>query len=395
MDKADHSGLHVLLRQQRPIPLDVMLDCGPGELLALVGPSGAGKSTVLRCIAGLHSPQAGHISCDGNAWYDSGQARNIPAHRRSVGMVFQSYALFPHMTAAGNVMAALGHLPSGKRAARAEELLRQVNLTGLETRYPAELSGGQQQRVAVARALAREPAALLLDEPFSAVDRSTRQRLYRELAELRKELQIPAILVTHDLDEAALLADRLCLLHHGRTLQTGSPQEVMTRPASVEAARLVDVRNIFTGRIAGHDGERELTLLEWSGYRLEVPHDPSLAPGTQINWAIPTANVLLHRRDRPSRGEHENPVPGTISEFVILGDNASVAVAVDGIAETPLFMSIPLHAARRNHIGVGERVTVSLLTSSIHIIPPEGSGKLVSEATSEAEMRSAEPISGR
>ena len=384
MDKPDRNGLQVLLRQRRPIPLDVELGCGPGELLALVGPSGAGKSTVLRCIAGLHSPETGHISCDGMAWYDSGRALNISAHRRSVGMVFQSYALFPHMTAAGNIMAALGHLPASQRTARAEELLRQVNLTGLERRRPAELSGGQQQRVAVARALAREPAVLLLDEPFSAVDRSTRQRLYRELAELRKELQIPAILVTHDLDEASLLADRLCLLHHGRTLQTGSPHEVMTRPASVEAARLVDVRNIFTGRIAAHDGEREVTLLDWNGYRLEVPHEPSRAPGTQVNWAIPTANVLLHRRDRPSRGEHENPVPGTISEFVILGDNASVAVAVDGIADTPLFMSIPLHAARRNHIGVGERVTVSLLTNSIYIMPSEGSGEPMGKSKLEA-----------
>ena len=296
-------GLHVRLNQQRPIPLDAVLDCGPGEMLALVGPSGAGKSTVLRCIAGLHSPQGGRITCNGAVWYDGAGGVNFPAWRRSAGMVFQSYALFPHMTAEGNVKAALGHLPAPERSARAQALLRQVNLSGLERRYPAELSGGQQQRVAVARALAREPAVLLLDEPFSAVDRSTRQKLYRELAELRKELRIPVLLVTHDLDEAALLADRLCLLHHGRTLQSGTPQEVMTRPASVEAARLVDVRNIFTGRIAGHDSARRVTILEWNRYRLETPYQPRIAAGTSVAWAIPTANVLLHRRDRPSRGE--------------------------------------------------------------------------------------------
>ena len=387
-------GLHVRLNQQRPIPLDAVLDCGPGEMLALVGPSGAGKSTVLRCIAGLHSPQGGRITCNGAVWYDGAGGVNFPAWRRSAGMVFQSYALFPHMTAEGNVKAALGHLPAPERSARAQALLRQVNLSGLERRYPAELSGGQQQRVAVARALAREPAVLLLDEPFSAVDRSTRQKLYRELAELRKELRIPVLLVTHDLDEAALLADRLCLLHHGRTLQSGTPQEVMTRPASVEAARLVDVRNIFTGRIAGHDSARRVTILEWNRYRLETPYQPRIAAGTSVAWAIPTANVLLHRRDRPSRGEQENPVAGRVSEFVVLGDSASVAVDVEGIADTPLFMTIALHAAQRNRIAIGEQVHVSLLAEAIYIMPGEVSGGAPHTAASGTEGKNEEDDAG-
>src|SRR5690606_21568120 len=137
--------------------------------------------------------------------------------RRRIGMVFQDYALFPHLSALDNVIVAMGHVPSELRRERAQAWLTQVRLEGLETRYPAQLSGGQRQRVAVARALAREPDILLLDEPFSAVDQVTRRRLQRELARLRESIHIPMVLVTHDLDEANALADRLCVLYGGRS----------------------------------------------------------------------------------------------------------------------------------------------------------------------------------
>ena len=209
------SGLSVRLEQRAPIPLDAGLEVAAGELLALVGPSGSGKTTVLRCIAGLHRPAAGHVRCGDAAWFDAAAGIDLPPQARSVGLVFQNYALFPHLSALENVATALGHLPREARGARASALLDRVHLAGLEARRPAELSGGQQQRVAVARALAREPKVLLLDEPFSAVDQVTRRKLQRELAELRRGLAIPMILVTHDLEEAAMLADRLALLHHG------------------------------------------------------------------------------------------------------------------------------------------------------------------------------------
>ena len=149
-------------------------------------------------------------------------------------MVFQNYALFPHMTALRNVMSALDHLPKAERTARAETLLDQVHLKGLGARRPAELSGGQQQRVAVARALARDPKVLLLDEPFSAVDRVTRRKLHQEIAELRKQLSIPTILVTHDIDEAVKLADTMVVLHCGRILQSAAPRAIMENPATTE-----------------------------------------------------------------------------------------------------------------------------------------------------------------
>jgi molybdate transport system ATP-binding protein len=234
-------GLHVRLRQAGPIPLDVELSCGEGQLLALIGPSGSGKTTILRAIAGLYLPREGRVTCGGVVWFDAVEGINIAPHKRPVGLVFQSYALFPHMTALRNVMAALGHRSARERKAEARALLALVHLQDFEDRRPDSLSGGEQQRVAVARALAREPAVLLLDEPFSAVDRRTRRKLHSELAELRKAVRIPIVLVTHDLDEAVALSDRICVLDRGETLQTGSPAELVKTPASDRVADALDL----------------------------------------------------------------------------------------------------------------------------------------------------------
>ena len=363
-------GLEVDLRQAAPIPLAARFACGAGEVLALVGPSGSGKSTILRSIAGSYQPATGTVRVNGEVWLDSRGGLRLPPHRRRVGMVFQSYALFPHLTAAENLMAAMGHVPRAARADQARQLLELVHLDGLESRRPAELSGGQQQRVAVARALAREPAVLLLDEPFSAVDKATRQRLYREIAELRRVLDMPVVLVTHDLDEALMLADRMVVLSRGRTLQTGTPEAVTTRPDSPEVARLVDLRNLFTATVEGQTPEA--TLLDWSGLRLEVEKRPELAPGTSVAWVVPDGFVVLHRHDRPSRGEHENPVRGRIETLLVTGQTAHLTLRPDHDARWPLHFSVPLHVARRNTITPGIEAGVSLLAQGIHLMPGEG-----------------------
>jgi len=308
------------------------------------------------------------VRCAGETWFDAREGVDLPPQHRRVGLVFQNYALFPHLTALDNVGAALGHLAPAARATRARVLLQQVHLSGLEERRPDELSGGQQQRVAVARALARDPAVLLLDEPFSAVDQVTRGKLQRELARLRESLKIPVVLVTHDLDEARLLADRMVIIHRGTTLQSGTPDEVMLRPCSGDVARLVDLPNIFEGTVSARGPDGTLHL-RWRGYTLEVRNDGGFRPGERVHWVVPSRFVILHRRDKPSRGEHENPVHGVCTECTMLGDNALVSIDVDRDAAAALSFSVPAHTARRNGMVPGAEVRVSLLAEGIHLMP--------------------------
>lgn len=241
MTETRDQTLEVMIRQDGPIPLDVSLTCATGEMLALVGPSGSGKTTTLRTIAGLYRPASGRVRAGATVWFDSAAGINLPPHQRRVGLVFQQHALFPHMTAAGNVMAAMGHRPKAERRAEALRFLELVHLHGLDGRYPAELSGGQQQRVALARALAREPDILLLDEPFSSVDRRVRRALHAQLRALRAAIAVPILLVTHDLDEAAGLADTMAVIDRGAIIQTGPPAEVLRHPASARVAEALDL----------------------------------------------------------------------------------------------------------------------------------------------------------
>ena len=369
----ESGGLRVRLRQERPVVLDVAFECGAGELLALVGPSGSGKTTVLRCIAGLASPPDGEVTCNGETWLDAHDGAVASPQQRRVGLVFQHYALFPHLDALANVACAMTHRPRRERAGRARALLARVNMEGLEARRPADLSGGQRQRVALARALARDPQVLLLDEPFSAVDQLTRRRLRLELAQLRRKIRIPMVLVTHDLEEAQLLGDHLSVLHHGRTLQTGRMQDVIRHPASALVARLIDHRNVFGGVVSRHDEPAGKTWLDWAGTEIECRLAARFAPGDRVNWLVPESHVVMHRRERPSRGEHENPVRGIARDVVILGGDARVTLDIVG-AGAPLTFEVSAHVAARNRVEAGTEVSVSLLADGIHVMPASSGG---------------------
>ena len=361
------TGLDVDLRQLGPIPLAAKFACEAGELLALVGPSGGGKTTILRTIAGLCGVREGHINCGNEVWLNTQRRVSLRPQERRVGFVFQDYALFPHLSVRDNIAVAVSD--SRERNAKVLSLLEQVNLSGLGERYPSSLSGGQQQRVAIARALARKPTVLLLDEPFSAVDQVTRRKLRQELAELRRSLVIPVILVTHDLEEAGMLADRMCIVHRGETLQTGPPFEVMARPLNVTIARLVDHVNLFQATVLEHDRQAERTIISWHGLALECRYQPQFAAGDQVAWVIPSSNIVLHRRDRPSRGERENPLQGKLVSYLPLGETATVTMSLAESTDEQLVFSVPTHVAERNRLAEGGAVAVSLLSEAITLMP--------------------------
>ena len=364
-------ALDVALSHSGPVPLDAAFACGGNELLALVGPSGSGKTTVLRAIAGLMLPATGHIRVNGETWFDAGTGTFVPPQKRAAGLVFQDYALFPHLSALGNVAIAAKGLGREAALAAARTLLARVHLDGLEARRPAQLSGGQRQRVALARALARSPRVLLLDEPFSAVDQMTREKLKRELAALRSTLSIPVLLVTHDIGEALALADRVSVLHRGRTLETGTPDDVRLRPSSPLVARLMGETNLFDALVEAPSTVDRPGRIRWRDRILNVAATGSRRRGDRVAWLIPADHVVLQPRGRPAAGDGENPVTGKISALASLGDRYAVTLDIEGAARETLNFRIATHTLRRNDLAPGTEVTVSLLAEGIHLMDAE------------------------
>ncbi|MFH1806388.1 MAG: ABC transporter ATP-binding protein [Pseudomonadota bacterium] len=347
----DHApGLSVSLRENAPIPLDLAFSVRPGEVFALVGPSGSGKSTTLRSIAGLYRPQSGRITSANDCWLDTASEQYVAANRRRIGLVFQSYALFPHLDALANVTEAMGDRPRSERHDAAMKLLARVHLDGLENRLPRQLSGGQQQRVAVARALARRPDVLLLDEPFAAVDRMTRNSLQRELIGLRADLDMPVVLVTHDLDEAARLADRIGVLVAGKLLQTGNVADVMQKPVCPTVARIIGLPNILTGIVS-----QTAHGIDWNGQILHTDNILPL-PGTDVSFCL--------RPDAMDIGP-KGTIPATIMERTILGAICEIRLAVQ---DDILTLHVPLRDHDRPDYTPGTITKLAIAAHAIHIM---------------------------
>ncbi|MEX2660217.1 MAG: ABC transporter ATP-binding protein [Acidimicrobiales bacterium] len=230
-----------------PVLREVSLRVAPGSVVALLGPSGCGKTTLLRTIAGLEVPDAGTVSVAGRVL--TSPTTLVPPERRHVGMVFQDWALFPHLSVAANIGYGLDR--AGRRSGRVEEALALVGLSGLGDRSPGTLSGGQQQRVALARALAPRPAVLLLDEPFSNLDASLRVEVRTEVHRLLSELAVTTVFVTHDQEEAFVLGDEVAVMRDGVIEQQAPPAELYARPVNPWVARFVGAANIVAGRVRG------------------------------------------------------------------------------------------------------------------------------------------------
>jgi molybdate transport system ATP-binding protein len=288
---ADRS-LSVAFEETAPIPLDVSFACAAGDVLAIFGPSGSGKTTILRSIAGLYRPSRAFVRSGTETWTDTATRVFVPPHRRRVGFVFQDYALFPHLSASGNVMTALVDRPRAERRARAAAVLAEMHLTDRSTRMPDSLSGGEKQRVALARALAREPALLLLDEPFAAVDRSLRRRLQDEIDTVRRSLNVPSILVTHDFEDVVRLATHVLLLGGGRKIAEGPLTTLMSRPDLSWLRSAVGLGSVYDATVGTVDAERGLAELWFHGSRVLVSNR-SVSSGANVRIRIPAREVIL------------------------------------------------------------------------------------------------------
>jgi molybdate transport system ATP-binding protein len=371
--------LHVSLQNTAPMRLNAEFDSEPGELLALVGPSGSGKTSVLRAIAGLlKSPHLqGRVQVGNDpdrVWFDSARGIHLPPQQRRVGLVFQHYALFPHLTAIENVAVAAGNTSA---RAHFDALFERMGLTGLQNRRPAQLSGGQQQRVALARALAREPQVLLLDEPFSAVDAPTRHTLYRELAALRQRIAIPMVLVTHDLHEARRLADRVVILDAGESLQIGPPAKVFSSPRNARVAELVGIQNHFQGQFFSSAEAGGFGRLVWRGQAsearepvsLQVTDKGRLDDGAEVSWVIAGELLDVTAEAESSSPQAINTVECTVLEVLSLGEISLCTVAPKQLPHQRVALNLSTALLRQLAVQTGTTLYLHIPPEAVHIMP--------------------------
>jgi molybdate transport system ATP-binding protein len=340
------------------------------ELIVLLGPSGAGKSLTLRAIAGLLQPDRGRIELPQGVAFDSERGVNMSPQERNVGYVVQDLALFPHMTVAENIGFAIAGWRRPEREARVAELVELLGLQGLEGRLPRSISGGQQQRVALGRALAARPRVLLLDEPFTALDSPVRNALRREVARLRRQLGLLALFVTHDLQEAFALGDRIAVYDQGQVLQYGTREAVFGQPASVRVAQLLDARNIFEGRvIAKHEAFTEIETPWFVG---RARSEGTLSPHAPAALSIRPEHVILLRRDRPHAESLDTTLDVEIEDEVATGNNHRLYLRVmrdDRPTDCLIEADVPAHPYQVMGIATTRQWRVALTLEHTVAIP--------------------------
>jgi spermidine/putrescine ABC transporter ATP-binding subunit len=344
---------------------DVSLDIQPGEFFALLGPSGCGKTTLLRMLAGLEVPSEGHVLIDGQ------DMRDIPPNKRAVNMVFQSYAVFPHMSVADNVGYGLkiDRVPLDERKNRVQEALDLVQLGHLAARMPDQLSGGQRQRVALARALVKRPKVLLLDEPLSALDAKLREAMRFELSQLQQKVGITFIMVTHDQDEALAIACRIAVMDKGSIAQLGTPSDLYEFPASRFVADFIGSVNMFEGTLTKDEpNEATVVCAELAPYPVHVPHGVSGSRDATVWVAIRPEKMTLHKDavdppKPPECPERCNVAKGEIKDISYLVD---ISIYHVQLANGRLIRVSRPNRSRwdQDDFGAGDKVWISWAGSS-------------------------------
>ena len=306
----------------------VWLEVKQGEILTLLGPSGCGKTTTLRCIAGLERPDEGDVIIDGKSMFSQGF---VPPSKREIGMVFQNYAVWPHMRVFDNVAYGLKiqKLPKNVIKKKVTENLESLGLTGLEKRFPGQLSGGQQQRVALARALVGNPKVLLLDEPLSNLDAKLREKMRFEIKSLVRRMGITSVYVTHDQAEAMVISDRVSVMNAGDIVQVGTPEEIYKKPANRFVADFIGTTNFIPGEISELLKERQLAYVHTEfGQKMlcKIP-DPAMAStNNKVNISIRPEDIEVFTEPREAK---DNLFKGTIVHRAYLGNFLYLFVNVD------------------------------------------------------------------
>jgi molybdate transport system ATP-binding protein len=340
------------------LELEVALEVRAGECLALAGPSGAGKTSVLRIAAGLVRPERGLVEANGETWLDTERGVDVPPERRRCGYVFQEYALFPHLSAWQNVAYPLHGLARARRRERALELLSRFGLRELADARPRTLSGGERQRVALARALARKPDVLLLDEPLSALDARTRASASRELAAVLRDVEVPALLVTHDFGEAAQLGDRVGVIDAGRVVQEGTPSELAGAPRTAFVAD-------FTGAVV-LTGVAErlpdgLTAVALDGGGTVTSTDVFEGP---VAVSVYPWEIAIEPAGEPVHGSTQNRLPAEVLSVTNVGNRVRLGLA----GPQPMAAEITEPAAQELGLRTGSRVTASWKAAATRLV---------------------------
>ncbi len=338
----------------------VSLDIHDGELFTLLGPSGCGKTTLLRLIGGFHHPDQGEIL------FGERRVNGVPPYERNIGMVFQNYALWPHMTIFDNVAYGLKlrRLPKQEIGSKVAHALGLVNLKGLEARYPGQLSGGQQQRVALARALVLSPDVLLLDEPLSNLDAKIRLQVRAEIRKLQKELAITTIYVTHDQEEALTLSDRIAVIEHGKLQQIGTPWDLYARPSSGFVADFIGINNLIPGRIEEQMNPDGLVRVKTDVGLFLSECDPRLAVGDECTLCVRPETASIGTRVDERDGL--NHMAGTVGFASFIGSTTRYDIDVGG----SITFRVDVHNPRdHDPYGPGEQVHVSFSPRTALAIP--------------------------
>jgi putative spermidine/putrescine transport system ATP-binding protein len=343
---------------QTLIVKDLNLDIRKGEFLTLLGPSGSGKTTSLMMLAGFEVPTAGEIRLGGRA------INNVPPYKRDIGMVFQNYALFPHMTVAENLAFPLSVRGMGKAeiGVKVKHALGMVQLDSFAHRYPTQLSGGQQQRVALARALVFEPQLVLMDEPLGALDKQLREHMQLEIKHLHKRLGVTVVYVTHDQGEALTMSDRVAVFHEGQIQQIADPRTLYERPENTFVANFIGENNRLDGRLLSREGEQCIVELE-RGEKVQALAVNVGEPGAPVTLSIRPERVSLDgRSDRCI-----NRFSGRVAEFIYLGDHVRVRLEVAGRSD--FYVKQPI-AELDPALSVGDVVPIGWQTEHIRALDP-------------------------